>query len=936
MLRIYYCLHDQHDLRIVALAGLICVLASMAAVVLLRHARDQRGKYRLRWLGGAGLTSGFGIWATHFVAMMGYDPGVISGYEAWPTFLSLVVAACATSAGFLLAFRSPHIVTRSAAGVLVGSGVAAMHYLGMQAVELPGHFVWTTGYVLASIAFAIVPMVPALGLALDRRGPGSATSAGLLIVVAILLLHFTGMAGMDFVPDGEPDAVTLLLSPLAMATAVAGIAFSLLVIGIIAAVFSSRARAAIAAREQEFRALVQGITDCALYMLSPEGRVVSWNAGAQRLKGYTAEEAIGLDLADFYSPADRARDLPDEGLERARRDGKFTGEGWRYRKNGSRFWAHVTIEAVHDASGKFHGFAKITRDMTRFKEDQDRLEALTANLDTALSSMHHGLCLFDADERLVIANARYSAIFGLSSEECAPGVLFEDLYRLTLERRAAGPVPAAMVEEVLARHRACIAQPEGGTLIVPFTPTCTLSIAHHRTATGGWVSTFEDITERRRAEQRIAHMALHDALTGLPNRMSYNEQLEAALTAADARGHRVAVIGIDLDRFKEVNDTHGHGVGDSLLKALAARLREAAHSDECIARFGGDEFVAFKHYEDEEALADFVTRLETGLNTPIEIEGLSLFTGASLGVAIYPIDGQSREQVLNNADLAMYRAKAAIGQQTCFYEPGMDEAARLRRTLANDLREAIPRDELSLVYQVQRSVKTEEITGYEALLRWHHPRDGWVPPAEFVPIAEESGEIVALGEWALRTACTEAMRWPEPWRVAVNLSPVQLMHVGLVDTVKDALIRSGLPARRLELEITETAFIEDKLRALHVLRQIKALGVAIAIDDFGTGYSSLDTLHSFPFDKIKIDKSFLMESEGSPQARAILRTVLALGRSLNVPVLAEGLESEQQLRLLQQEQCDEAQGYLWGRPSSQLALAARLPGLLAAGGRTTH
>ena len=911
MLSVFYCIRNEHDLRLVVLAGLICVAASTAVVILLRHAREGTGRDRSRWLTGAGLASGFGIWATHFVAMLGYDPGVVTGFSLAPTGGSLIVAVAFTTLGFWLALRSRERAWRWPAGLVVGLGIAAMHYLGMWAVELPGELSWSPGYVAASILFAVVPVVPALSLALDRHDLRSACAASLLIVLAILLLHFTAMAGITVLPSRVDELPSTLLSPLGMGMAVACTAFAVLVFGMLAALMSSHARAAISEHEREFRILVQGISDCAIYMLSEDGRVVSWNAGAQRLKGYTSEEAIGMELGRFYSPEDRAAGLPAQGIATARREGKFTAAGWRYRKDGSRFWAHVTIEAVHDDRGVFRGFAKITRDMTVYKEHQD-------NLDAALANMHQGLCLFGPDERLVISNDRVGEIFGLSHDECPVGTRFADVFRLALARRADGTVAASLLEEVVSRHRAIIDTPGGGTLVVAFTPSCTLSITHSPMAGGGWVTTFDDITERRRSEQRIEHMALHDGLTGLPNRVNFTERLDQAVQQAQRHGGRIAVIGIDLDRFKEINDTHGHATGDAVLRQVADRMAGVLQAGELVSRFGGDEFAAFKPFHDDDALGDFIQRLHACLTTPVELDGLAVFAGASMGVAVFPDDGPTREQVVNNADLAMYRAKERTGPRICFYEQGMDEAVRARRVIANDLREAIDRGELSLAYQVQKDVTTEAITGYEALLRWQHPRDGWISPTEFIPIAEESGEILRIGEWVLRQACAEAARWPEPWKIAVNLSPVQLMHVDLFAVVTSALVESGLPAHRLELEITETAFVADKVRALHVLRQIKGLGVTIAIDDFGTGYSSLDTLNSFPFDKIKIDKSFLLDSENSHQARAIIRAVLALGRSLDVPVLAEGLESEDQLRLLRSEGCNEAQGYLWGRPMALL------------------
>ncbi|WP_241557432.1 putative bifunctional diguanylate cyclase/phosphodiesterase, partial [Croceibacterium ferulae] len=694
------------------------------------------------------------------------------------------------------------------------------------------------------------------------------------------------MAGISIIPSQADTPTSALLSPIDVGIAVAATAFSVLAFSMLAALMSARARSSILASEREFKVLVQGISDCAIYMLDPDGRVASWNAGAQRLKGYSREEAVGLELEHFYSEEDALAGLPLAGIETARREGKFSAEGWRHRKDGTRFWAHVTIEAVHDERGEFRGFAKITRDMTLFKEHQD-------NLDAALSNMHQGLCLFDKDERLIISNDRVGAIFGLSREECPLGITFEDVFRRGLEKRDGGSVPLAVFREVVSRHRACIGKPDGGTLIVPFHETCTLSVTHKPMTDGGWVTTFDDITDRQRAEHRIEHMALHDGLTDLPNRTNYVERLDAEMQRAQRTGERVAVVAIDLDRFKEINDMHGHASGDAVLCRLADSFRSAIETDEIIARIGGDEFAACKPFKDDAELTEFLARLESCLTMPIELDGLTVIAGASLGVAVYPSDASSREQIVNFADLAMYRAKDIVGNQICYYEQGMDEAARARRIIANDLRQAIARDEMSLAYQVQKSVLTEEITGYEALLRWDHPEKGSISPVDFIPIAEESGEILRIGEWVLRTACREAAQWPDHLRVAVNLSPVQLMHVALVDIVASALLESGLPGNRLELEITETALVADKARALHVLRQIKAMGVAIALDDFGTGYSSLDTLNSFPFDKIKIDKSFLLEANASHQARAIIRAVLALGRSLNTPVLAEGLENDE-------------------------------------------
>ena len=433
------------------------------------------------------------------------------------------------------------------------------------------------------------------------------------------------------------------------------------------------------------------------------------------------------------------------------------------------------------------------------------------------------------------------------------------------------------------------------------------------------------IDEDVRAEsyKELEQMALHDSLTGLPNRRSFNERLDQEIQFAKEAGGKVALIEIDLDRFKEINDMRGHAIGDQVLKLLAERMRNVLQGTDFVARLGGDEFGALHRPIDPVDLIGFLTRLETALSTLIKIDGYEFMPGASIGVAIYPDHAADKAMLINNADLAMYRAKADVSRAVCFYEPSMDEAVRARRCLANELREAMLHNQLDIHYQVQTSVATGDIVGYEALLRWEHPQRGFIPPSEFISIAEENGLIIQLGEWVLRTACLKAASWNPPYKVSVNVSAVQFAHVDLRKIVVEALLASGLPANRLELELTETTIFANKERSLHILRQIKALGVKVALDDFGTGYSSLDALRSFPFDKIKLDRSFIIEVESSLQAKAIIRAVLTLGKSLAIPVLAEGIETEGQLALLRREGCDEAQGYLLGRPAPLHQIIAR-------------
>ncbi|MEA2757487.1 MAG: diguanylate cyclase [Methylobacteriaceae bacterium] len=415
------------------------------------------------------------------------------------------------------------------------------------------------------------------------------------------------------------------------------------------------------------------------------------------------------------------------------------------------------------------------------------------------------------------------------------------------------------------------------------------------------------------SERRIHYLAHFDALTGLPNRAAFRDRLNDALAS---HPDCAAVICIDLDRFKEINDVFGHGVGDRALIAVTKLFAAALQPGEYLARFGGDEFFAVQvGCPQPKGAMEFAERLHAALAAPILIEGHRIAIGASFGIAVYPQDGANSVELMRNADFTMYRAKTMLGKKMCFFEPDMDVKVRDRRALGLDLRQALSEGQLSLHYQAQTRISTSEILGYEALLRWHHPTRGNISPVDFIPIAEETGLIVPIGEWVLREACATAAKWPRPYRIAVNISPVQIAHTDLPTILRDILFETGLAPSRLELEITETTLINDMTRTLHVLRQIKAMGVAIAMDDFGTGYSSLSTLQAFPFDKIKIDRSFVDRLPDNAQAVSIMRAILALGRSLNIPVLAEGIETAEHLRFLREEGCDEGQGFLLGRPN---------------------
>ncbi len=424
-----------------------------------------------------------------------------------------------------------------------------------------------------------------------------------------------------------------------------------------------------------------------------------------------------------------------------------------------------------------------------------------------------------------------------------------------------------------------------------------------------------DTHTQEEAIRRYRHLALHDSITGLPNRAHLSTRLSETIERAKDDTSRIAIIAIDLDRFKDINDVHGHASGDYVLKALAERLSNVLADDEFLARVGGDEFVAVKQrvYAKGNARA-FAEKIRTLICQPIQDDDRILNVGASLGISLYPDHGEDIDDLISRADLAMYRAKQSAAEKICVYDASMDETSRLRSALAMELRHAVERDELELHYQPQYDVATGDLFGFEALVRWNHPTRGMVSPINFIPIAESTGLIIPIGEWVLKHACREAASWERPLKIAVNVAPAQFAQGNLPRLVHETLLETGLAANRLELEITESSIIDDHQHALHIVRQLKCYGVSIAMDDYGTGYSSLSTLQTFPFDKIKIDQSFINVVDKNDQASAIVKSTIILAESLNIPVLAEGVETIAHLDFLRGEGCQEAQGYYFSRP----------------------
>ncbi|TPW28377.1 putative bifunctional diguanylate cyclase/phosphodiesterase [Pararhizobium mangrovi] len=665
MSRILDCIFLKHDLSILLLAVVICNVGAMVTVRLYRRAVETDGFSRTGWHFLAAVCGGAAIWTTHFIAMLGYRPGVSVHLEPTLTIGSIFLAIAGTWIGFLISTVGRSVVFTVMGGVAVALAIIAMHFAGMSAYRVAGTMLWSPGYLMLALALALVFSVAAM-LAARRWTKGRARHiAALCLAFAVKGLHFVAMSAMIVEPaPGVVAGVGGLenATPMALAVTIAG----LLVIG------------------------------------------------------------------------------------------------------------------------------------------------------TGLSS-------YLIDNRL-----------------------------------------------------------------------------------------------RANTNEQLRHMALHDPLTGLANRTTFHLRLDEML-AADHEP-RLAVVGIDLDRFKEINDGWGHAAGDEALRILAERLRTFAEERFHVARIAGDEFAAILPFESEEELAATIHLLADLFRKSLRIDLASRIgtiefeVGASLGIAVSPLHGADPDTLVSNADLAMYRAKNDPGGTLCYYDPRMGEEVREERMLCTQLAHAIENDELEVHYQVQKSLTDDSIRGYEALLRWTHPTLGPISPGVFIPLAEANGLIVELGEWVLRRACAKAAEWEEPHGIAVNLSAVQLAQPDLPGLIRTILHETGLAGRRLELELTETALVRDRARSLRIMGEIKALGVRVALDDFGTGYSSLETLRLFPIDRIKLDRSFVDELSGNETVTPFVAAVLALGRSLSIPVLAEGIETDAQLALLRSQACEEGQGYFLGRP----------------------
>ena len=636
-------------------------------------------------------------------------------------------------------------------------------------------------------------------------------------------------------------------------------------------------------------------------------------------KGMPLDEVVKLSAAMGNHPDQ----TPQQFLTAYKKELKANKQGLRY-KSREQLAGGRTIETAHIFSpglGWVVTHEDVTEELASSEIVQKRkreLERQNIRLDAAVNNISQGLCMFDPKGRLVICNAPYARIYNLPDELVRPGTPLETILDRLFET-GIHPSDYASRDEYVAWRQGVIARGQYEKNVVEYGQR-TILMQHHPMKDGGFVSTHEDITEQRQQEARIQHLARHDALTELPNRAQFLDEM-ANTEAMIERGDKVAVLCIDLDHFKSVNDTLGHSIGDKVLKQASARLWGTTRETDLLARLGGDEFaLLLRPIEKPSDAAIIAERIVKTMTSPFSIDGHQIAIGASVGIAIAPQDGETTDVLMKNADLALYRAKSEGRSTFHFFEKEMDAAIQKRRSIESGLRAALQLNELRVVFQPLVGLKENKVTCLEALLRWNH--DGKdISPGEFIPIAEETGLIVPIGEWVLREACNTAVMWPSDARVAVNLSPVQFKNKRLFEVIHSILGETGLPPTRLELEITESLMLNDNEQTLQTLHRLRAIGIRISMDDFGTGYSSLSYLRAFPFDKIKIDRSFMRDLESRGDSLAIIKAVIGLGHSLGMSTTAEGVETEEQLRAVREQGCNEVQGFLFSPPLPPAALA---------------
>lgn len=779
------CITDQHDLLLVLVAALVCIAGSWATIRLYRRALATTAMEKTAWLVLTAVVAGAAIWCTHFIAMLGYDPGVSVGFDPVLTIVSLLVAVFGAVIGFAIAATSSLRLAPLIGGAVVGLAIAVMHYTGMMAYRVQGIVTWDMSFLVTSIVLSVVLSAAALQLTGRKGVARPELVAAPVLALAIVSLHFTGMAAFRVEPlliDGSFSNPAALR---ALALAVAGVALAIVGAGVASHLIDNHARA----------------------------------------------------------------------------------------------------EAAE-----------------------------------ALRNMSNGLLMIAGNGTIRLFNPRVRTLFSLSPEQIHVGMRLERYLRNV---GANAGWDEARIDRVIANHEEWIRRKEITRLEHHFEDGKILQVTCQPLPNAGAIITYDDVTEAREGQRQIEHMAFHDALTGLRNRRSFTDRIAALAQKSD-----FTMLMIDLDHFKPVNDTLGHAVGDNLLVAVARRLKDLCGPTDTLFRLGGDELAVLCEAGPESArvLAEDIQR---ALTRPFLVRENVITIGTSIGLA-YARRGDMPERVQRMADLALYKAKGKGRGGIEAYSEGMIEEAARRREIETDLARAVGAGQLILHFQPLYDLPDKRLRGFEALLRWQHPERGMISPAEFIPLAEESGAIIEIGAWVIDEACRQASTWPEELYVSVNVSPVQLRSADILLRFTRALERHKVLPGRIEVEVTETAMVEDAEAIAAALKGLRALGIKVAMDDFGTGYSSLAHLRAFELDRIKIDRSFINASGDDGNAMAVVRAITTMAREMAIATTGEGVETAAQLDKLVAIGCDTAQGFMLGKPVDAASAKALIAEVYAA------
>lgn len=897
----------QPDARLIALAIALAVVASFVSLSLFHHAAQGDPRRRLGWLVLAALSGAFGIWVAHVVAMLSHNVNAVRELELLLTVASLLGVVAITFTGFTIAARGARWHA-PVAGAINGTGMSVMHYVGIYALAVPGVLEWDLPLVAASIGLSVGLNSAALTAYRWLKGTPGLLCGAALLTLGFFALHFTAINAVHLSSAPLFTVEEIAAHHWLLAVIVVATALLILLVGLLSTFIDRQA-------VNDNVELTQQLVDAAIEGIAvvKDGRILSVNRRLAELCRTRTHDLVGAHITGNLFADQIADGEARESCMRA-----ADGASVPVKVVHQRLSSGDEVYAVHDLSERRAAEAELQRRNTVLQQREEELRARNLQFDTALRHMSQALCMYDENERLVVCNERYATIYGLPPDALKPGMSRHEIIEMRIARGLwAGASPEAYREERMRPVSAA------NYFVQEMCDGRCIALRHVPMPGGGWVCTHEDITEQRQAQAKIAHLARHDGLTDLPNRVLLRERLQEALSRLRP-DEGLAVHCLDLDRFKEVNDALGHAVGDELLQEFGRRLSKAVGNTGIVARSGGDEFVVVQ----EEAAAprdaiDLAADVIAAMHEPFMLgDHFQVVLSASIGIAMAPGDGTDAEELLKNANIALSRAKEEERGKYRFFEREMDARVRARHELERNLRGALANDELDVHFQPLLNLKRNEISCFEALLRWRTRAGEAIEPGEFIPLAEETGLILPLGEWVLRQALAEAAKWPRQIRVAVNLSPMQFHAENLSQVVMSALAASGVEPSRLELEITESLLLQDRESTFTTLHRLRDLGVRIALDDFGTGFSSLNYLRSFPFDKLKIDRCFIAGlAEGNEESLAIVRAVARLGKSLGIATTAEGVETKQQMETARKEGFTEIQGFWLSVPKSASEIA---------------